>query len=121
MKKILLVEDDKNLAALIRQKLEKNGYGFILASDGKDIPEFVRRERPDLIFLDIDLPYKNGVEVLKELHEDEGLKATPVIIISNSGSPVDVHRVKQLGAKDYLIKVDFNPEDLYRLVEKYLK
>ena len=121
MKKILLVEDDKNLAALIQKKLEKEGYGLVVASDGKDIPELARESRPDLVLLDIDLPYKNGVEVLKELREDEELASIPVIIISNSGSPVDIHRVRQLGVKDYLIKVDFNPDELYRLVEQYLK
>lgn len=120
MKKILLVEDDKNLSALIQNKLEKEGYGFILAPDGKDVPKVIREEKPDLVLLDIDLPYKNGVDILKEIREDEELKATPVIIISNSGSPVDIHRVRQLGVKDYLIKVDFDLDELLSMIKRYL-
>lgn len=121
MKKIILVEDDNNLATLIQKKLEKEGYGFILAPDGNNVLELARKERPDLILLDIDLPYKNGIEVLKELREDSELKESAVIIISNSGSPVDIHRVRQLGVKDYLIKVDFDLDELYRLVRSYLQ
>lgn len=120
MKKILLVEDDKNLSALIQKKLEKEGYGFILAPDGSNVLEIARKVRPDLVLLDIDLPYKNGAEVLKDLREDEELKNTSVVIISSSGSPVDIHRVRQLGVKDYLIKVDFDLDELLGMVKRYL-
>lgn len=120
MKKIVLVEDDKNLSALIQKKLEKEGYVIRHTGDGGDALRFVKREKPDLLLLDVDLPHKTGIELLEEIRKDEALSSLDIIIISNSGNPVDVHRVKKLGVRDYLIKVDFDLDELLELIRKYL-
>ena len=120
MKKIVLVEDDKNLSVLIQRKLEKKGYEVRQIGDGKDALSFIKREKPDLVLLDVDLPYKTGIELLEEIRQDKALSSLDVIIISNSGNPVDVHRVRELGVRDYLIKVDFDLDELERLIREHL-
>lgn len=119
MKKIFLIDDDQVLTQLIKQKLEKEGYEFHAVGDGVGVEKKLKEGKPDLLLLDIDLPYKNGVEILEDIRNDAELKNLPVIVISNSGNPVDIYRIKQLGVKDYLIKVDFDLDELAVLLTKY--
>ncbi len=119
MKKIFLIDDDQVLTQLLRQKLEKEGYKLYAVGDGIGVEKKLKEEKPDLLLLDIDLPYKNGVKILEDIRSNAELKGLPVIVISNSGNPVDIYRIKQLGVKDYLIKVDFDPDELSALLAKY--
>lgn len=119
VKKIFLIDDDQVLTQLLRQKLEKEGYEFYAAGDGIDVEQKLKAEKPDLLLLDIDLPYRNGVKILEDIRSDAELKGLPIIVISNSGNPVDIYRIKELGVKDYLIKVDFDPDELTALLAKY--
>lgn len=115
-KRILIVEDEKPLLMAIKSKLKSKGYDVLWAEDGEKGLEMVKEEKLDLILLDILLPKKNGFEVLEELNED-GSKI-PIIIISNSGQPVEIERALKLGVKDYLIKADFSPDEVVGKVEK---
>lgn len=119
-KKVLLIEDDHSLAILIKNKLEKESLSVVVTEDGKDAVEFIKEENPDLLLLDIELPHKNGIEILEELKKDESLGNIPIIVISNSGNPVDVYHLKQLGVKDYLVKVDFDLDELMNIVRNYI-
>lgn len=119
MKKIFLIDDDQVLTRLLQQKLEKEGYEFQAVGDGADIEKKLKAGKPDLLLLDVDLPYKNGVKILEDIRNDAELKNLPVIVISNSGNPVDMYRIKQLGVKDYFIKVDFDLDKLAVLLAKY--
>lgn len=120
MKKILLIEDDKTLSSLIQTKLQKEGYEVVATLDGAGASRLAAQERPDLILLDFELPHKNGLEVLEEIraHAD-GTVTPPVVVISNSGSPVEVFRFQKLGVKDYFIKADLNLDELVKIVQKY--
>jgi two-component system, OmpR family, alkaline phosphatase synthesis response regulator PhoP len=120
MKKIFLVEDDKNLSILIQKKLERAGYTVTSVPDGRDIPALLKKEKPGLVLLDIGLPYRNGLDVLEDLRKDDEVKDMPVVVISNSGNPVDIFRIKRLGVTDYLIKVDFDLDELMDIVTRYV-
>lgn len=120
MKKILLIEDDQILSSLIKTKLEKEGYELVTTLDGAAASELAVKERPDLILLDFELPHKNGLEVLGEIRNNQGGQSIPVVVISNSGSPVEVFRFQKLGVKDYFIKVDLNLDELVKIVRNYL-
>ncbi len=117
-KKILIIEDEKPLLMAIKSKLELEGYNVVFAEDGEKGEAMVKSEKPDLLLLDILLPKKNGFEVL------EGLKAAkislPIIIISNSGQPVEIDKAKELGARDYLIKADFSPAEVLEKVRQVI-
>lgn len=119
-KRILIIEDDKILSELMEKKLKTVGYEVTVAVDGEKGLEKIRAIRPDLVLLDILMPNKNGVEVMEEMNKEEGISLAkiPVIIISNSGQPVEISRVLELGAKDYLVKASFNPQEV---VEKVIK
>ena len=109
-KKILVIEDEKPLLMAIKSKLKIEGYNVCSAEDGVTGEEMVRSENPDLILLDIMLPGKDGFEIMEDL-KSSGNKI-PILVISNSGQPVEVERAIDLGVKDYLVKADFTPADV---------
>ncbi|HAT68206.1 MAG: hypothetical protein A2481_04050 [Candidatus Yonathbacteria bacterium RIFOXYC2_FULL_47_9] len=119
-KKILVAEDDNVLRDVLLQKLIKNGYDAMGAEDGMVAMEKLAEYKPDLLLLDILMPKKDGLEVLEEMHSDETLKKIPVIIISNSGQPVEIVRARELGARAFLIKAVFEPSEVLEKVERVL-
>jgi CheY-like chemotaxis protein len=119
-KRILLVEDEEIMINLLEKKLKREGYEVSIAKDGEKGLEKIREEKPDLILLDIILPKMNGFEVMERMKEDEELSKIPVIVISNSGQPVELDRAKKLGAKDWLIKTEFDPEEVVQKVKKQI-
>lgn len=116
--KILIIEDERSLVDLLVKKLEMEGYEVIFAYDGEEGLEMIDKVNPELILLDIQMPKKDGYEVLESLNEAG--KNIPVIIISNSGQPVEIAKTKKLGAVDHLIKTEFSPEDVLEKVNRYL-
>ena len=119
-KRILIVEDDAVLRDVLSQKLEKSGYTVDKAEDGVVAMEKIHQTRPDCILLDILMPRKGGIEVLEDLHNDPILSSIPVIIISNSGQPVEIKRAQELGAREFLIKAVFDPNEVLEKVEHVL-
>lgn len=115
---ILVIEDEKTLMRLIAGKLEKEGYKVVMAFDGEDGFNKLKEKNPDLILLDIIMPKMNGYEVLSKMKE-EGI-SIPVIIISNSGQPVEIEKTMEMGAVDYLIKTEFEPAEVVKKVKNYL-
>jgi CheY-like chemotaxis protein len=121
-KKILLVEDEEIMIDLLQRKLSKEGYEVSVARDGEEGLKKMREmdPKPDLILLDIVMPKMGGFEVMEEMAKDEKLKNIPVIVISNSGQPVELDRAKKLGAKDWLIKTEFDPKEVLEKVKKQI-
>lgn len=117
-KKILIIEDEQSLVDLLVVKLKKAGYSVNFAHDGEEGYKKILEWEPDLILLDIVMPKMDGYEVLEKLADDN--KKIPVIIISNSGQPVEIEKTKKLGAVDHLIKTEFSPLDVLNKVKNYL-
>lgn len=115
-KKILLVEDEQLVINLLEKKLTQEGYEISVAKDGIEGLEKMKETQPDLVLLDIVMPRMGGIEVMEEMDKDEDLKKIPVIIISNSGQPVELDKAKRLGVKDWLIKTEFNPQEVLEKV-----
>ena len=120
MKKILLVEDEEIMISLLQKKLTKEGYEISVARDGEEGLKAMREVKPDLILLDIIMPKMGGFEVMTEMQKDKTLAKIPVIVISNSGQPVEIDRTQKLGAKDWLIKTEFDPQEVIEKVKKQL-
>ncbi|OIP79342.1 MAG: hypothetical protein COT39_03130 [Parcubacteria group bacterium CG08_land_8_20_14_0_20_48_21] len=118
---ILVIEDDVALREMLVEKLRKAGYAAQSAEDGVVGLEKMRNTLPDLVLLDILMPRKDGMQVLEEKAKDTAIKNLPVIIISNSGQPVEIERAKKLGAKDFLIKAIFNPSEVLEKVAHVLE
>lgn len=119
-KKILLVEDEEIMIDLLQKKLNKIGYEVSVARDGKEGLEIMSEVKPDLVLLDIIMPKMGGFEVMEEMVKEPELKKIPVIIISNSGQPVELDRAQKLGAKDWLIKTEFDPQEVIDKVVKQI-
>lgn len=120
VKKILIIEDEELLYNLLRKKLITEGYDVFVSEDGQKGLDSMRENIPDLVLLDIVMPNKDGFEVMEEMKKDENLKNIPVIIISNSGQPVEIDRAKNLGAKDWLVKTEFEPLEVVEKVKKQI-
>ncbi len=110
--KILIIEDDIFLGDVLIQKLKAADYDVHLARDGVSGLKQIREQHPDLVLLDIILPKMNGYEVLEAKQKDSAIRSIPVIVISNSGQPLEINRALALGVKDYLIKAQFDPEEV---------
>jgi len=118
MKKILIIEDEEILLDVLERKLTNSGYEVLVARDGDEGLEKMKEAKPDLILLDIVMPKKDGFEVLTKMREDKDLSDLSVMVISNSGQPVEIDRALKLGVKDYLIKTEFDPEEVIVKVNK---
>lgn len=119
-KKILIIEDEQILGELLVEKLQEAGHEVSLVPDGEMGMRAMRAQTPDMVLLDMVMPNKDGYEVLTEMHTDPVLQQVPVIVISNSGQPVEVQRILDLGAKDHIVKAEFSPAEVLEKVEKYL-
>lgn len=117
--KILLVEDDKMLADMYITKFSKEGLQVMRAEDGAKGLEIAKKERPDLVLLDIIMPKLDGFAVLRELRKDPSMSNTHVLLLTNLGQSEDVNKGKELGADDYFIKANHTPAEIVEKV-KYM-
>jgi two-component system response regulator VicR len=120
-KKILFVEDEPSLQKAISELLNQEGYEVLTASDGEEGLKRAKDKDPDLILLDLILPKKDGFEVLKEIKEDEKMKDIPVIVLTNLEGIGDVEKALTLGAKTYLVKANYDLEDVLKMVKENLR
>jgi len=104
MKKTALIEDDADLFALLKYNLEKEGYQFVGLQTGKGALELCRRERPDLIILDIMLPDSDGLDICRSIRSTPELAHIPIIFLTARASESDRIVGLELGANDYLVK-----------------
>src|ERR1700683_25003 len=115
MKKIVLIEDDPDLYSLIQYNLEKEGFALAGSHTGKGALELCRRERPDLIILDIMLPDSDGLDICKGIRAHPELAHLPVIFLTARASETDRIVGLELGANDYIVKPFFVRELVARI------
>ena len=116
MAKILVAEDEKQIADMIAFKLTNSGHQVIRAQDGEQAMKLARLEIPDLIMLDAMMPGLSGFEVLRRLKIDEELRSVPVIMVTAKGHERDVLSGLRGGAVDYVVK-PFSLKELAARVE----
>lgn len=115
MKKIVLIEDDADLYALIKYNLEKEGFALVGSQTGRGAIDLCRRERPDLILLDIMLPDSDGLDICKGIRAHPELAHIPVIFLTARASETDRIVGLELGANDYIVKPFFIRELIARI------
>src|SRR3954452_22703648 len=115
MKKILLIEDDTDLFALLKYNLEKEGFSLTGSQTGKGAIDLCRQVRPDLILLDIMLPDSDGLDICKGIRKDPDLVQTPIIFLTARASETDRIVGLELGANDYVVKPFFVRELIARI------
>jgi len=119
MKKIVLIEDDTDLFALVKYNLEKDGFAVAGSQTGRGAIELCRRERPDLIILDIMLPDSDGLDICKGLRNHSELGSVPIIFLTARVSETDRILGLELGANDYIVKPFFIRELIARIKNQF--
>ena len=119
-KKILIVEDEELLLDFLKRKLTELDYRVSVATNGLEALKSLQSNVPDLVLLDIVMPKMGGFELLEKMKSDSTLKEVPTIIISNSGQPVEIEKAKKLGVQDWLIKTEFDPQEVVDKVVKQI-
>jgi DNA-binding response OmpR family regulator len=120
MSKILVVEDDPDIAELIRHYLQKNGHVIQMSATGAGVVSRLRAEPADLVILDLMLPEVDGLVICQAIRNDPALSATPIIVLTARGDEADRVAGLELGADDYVTK-PFSPKELSARVTALLR
>lgn len=119
-KSLLLIEDEQDIAALIKLQAEISGYRLHVESDGINGFRSIEREKPDLVILDIMLPGMNGLDICRKMKHNPELKNIPIVIVSAKNEELDVVLGLELGADDYVPK-PFSPKVLFSRIKAVLR
>ena len=120
MKKILFVEDESALQKTFSDLLTNKGYEVISALDGEAGLRLAKEKQPDLILLDLILPKIDGFGVLKELKQEVSTVDIPVVVLTNLEQMEDIQRVLALGATTYLVKANYDLEDVLAKIKEII-
>lgn len=122
-KKVLIVDDEVHIRALLEQTLEEladAGVELLVAQDGEEGLQYVREEKPDLVFLDVMMPKLNGYQVCEHIKQDPALKDTYVIMLTAKGQAVDKVRGQEVQANEYMTK-PFDPDMILQRASEILQ
>lgn len=117
--KILVADDEPNIVISLEYLLKREGYTVVIARDGEEALQAIRREQPDLVLLDVMMPKKTGFEVCQEVRADDTLQATKILMLTAKGRDTDVAKGTALGADAYMTK-PFSTRDLVQKVAHML-
>ena len=121
MNKILIVDDEKPILTMYQTTLsDLKDFEILTAGNGEEAISIAKKEQPSLIYLDIIMPKLNGLDVLKRLKDDENTKDIPVVLLTNLPAEASAEKAKTLGALDYFVKVECEPDDLLKKTKQIL-
>lgn len=118
--RILVVEDEPDIAYLLRFIMERQGFGVDSRADGRAALEALEGPVPDLILTDLMLPYLDGVELIQRVRERDGWKTVPIVMLTARSGESDIVRAFDNGADDYIVK-PFQPDELLARVKRLLR
>lgn len=122
MKKVLIVDDEAHIRSLLEQTLEDledEDVEILTAGDGEEGLRKIRRETPELVFLDIMLPKMNGYDVCRAVKENELTRDSTIVLLTAKGQKSELYKGLELGAVDYITK-PFDPDEVYEMARKLL-
>ena len=119
--KILIAEDENALSEVVKEEFKMAGFDVKVAKNGEDAIVIAKKVHPDAILLDLIMPKKGGLDVLKELKADTELKDVPVIILSNLADDENIKKGLALGDVDYFVKTQHSVYEVIEKVQKYLQ
>lgn len=118
-KKVLIVEDEKPLSRALELKLTNAGFLTLVANDGQAALDILKKEKVDLILLDLVMPRVGGFEFLEKMKSSKN--KAPVFVTSNLGQKEDIEKARKLGIKNYFVKSDVNINEIIAEAKKFLK
>jgi two-component system phosphate regulon response regulator PhoB len=119
-KAILVVEDEISLRSALSDKLNNEGFEVIIAKNGLEGIQEIKKKKPDLILLDVVMPIMDGLSMLREIKNDDKTKNIPVVILSNLGDQRDILKAMEHEAFDYLVKSDVTLEAIVAKIKSKL-
>jgi DNA-binding response OmpR family regulator len=117
-KKILIMEDDETLLETLKERFEKEGYTVITAYDGEEGLVDFWKEQPDLLLLDIMMPMKDGLNVIKEIHKKDPSNQVPIIILTNTKDSSYLAAALSNQVTNYITKADHSLDEIVEIVKK---
>jgi DNA-binding response OmpR family regulator len=120
-RRILCIEDEPEMIDLIRLILERKGFDVLGAVGGQEGLEAIRREKPDLVLLDLMMPDVDGWEVYRQMKADEELQHTPVVVVTAKAQSIDKVLGLHIAKVDDYVTKPFGPGDLVESVDRVLK
>ena len=118
---VCIVDDDANIQEIYRIKFESEGFETVAALNGEDGLALIRSQHPDVVLLDLQMPVKDGVEVLEALKRDPALSRIPVVVLSNQDNQESFKRIGELDAtRFYLVKSLTTPQKAVDVVREVL-
>jgi two-component system, OmpR family, alkaline phosphatase synthesis response regulator PhoP len=119
---ILIIEDDDNIAQILKFMLERQGYAVAMAADGRAARTLIETTDtpPQLVLLDVMLPYVDGFELVRVIRARAGWAATPIVMLTAKTMEQDIVRALDAGANDYIVK-PFQPNELLARIRRYLR
>src|SRR6202161_623243 len=120
MKRVLLIEDDRDIVELVRYNLEREGFQVAAATDGASGLAQIRKTPPDILLLDLMLPKLSGLDICKEIRRDTSLNRLPILMLTARGEEADRVVGLELGADDYVTK-PFSPRELVARIKALLR
>ncbi|MCU0938841.1 MAG: response regulator [Burkholderiaceae bacterium] len=117
--RILIADDEPNIVVSLEYLMKRAGYEVLVARDGQEAIDTIRRERPHLVLLDVMMPGKTGFDVCQELRADEALSGTLVLMLTAKGRATDIEKGMGVGADGYMTK-PFSTKDLVAKVAEML-
>ncbi len=121
VKNILVIDDDKDFAKIVREALDPAVYDVQSAGDGEEGLSLIKKSSPDVILLDIMMPRMGGIEFLRQLKGVHGGETIPVIVTSNDSSIERISESVELGVRSYIIKSNESLESIKKSIESIIK
>lgn len=119
-KKVLIIEDEKNLIDVLKKKINKEDCEVSVARNKEEGLRMIKKINPDLILLDITMPKIDGFVIMETMTKDEKMKNIPIIAISNSGQSTELNRAQKLGVKDLIVRTELDLQDVMEKVKKHI-
>jgi DNA-binding response OmpR family regulator len=119
-KKVCIIDDEDYIREIYTVKLESEGFVVVSAGDGEEGLELIRQEKPHIVLLDMQMPIKNGLDVLEEMKKDSEMNTIPVVILSNVDDEKSVMKVGEFETRFYLIKALNSPQKVVDIVREIL-
>ena len=119
-RKICIVDDDNDIREIYKIKLEENGFEVVMAEDGEQGLAVIKKEKPDLTLVDINMPKKNGIELIGDIRADKDISRTKLIILTNFDDPATVEKVKQYNTHFYIVKANATPQKVVNMIKEAL-
>ncbi|GBE17324.1 phosphate regulon transcriptional regulatory protein PhoB [bacterium BMS3Abin15] len=121
MPKILIVEDDPMISEIYQKKFEAAGFEVVVAVNGNEVISNVKKDKFDLVLLDLVLPEMSGIDILKQLKEGKYNPGMKVVIFSNLSEKEDRDRAAKNGADGFISKTQYSPSELVKEIQKIIK